>query len=58
MRRTLAAYTLELCWLLLLVVFLALTPQQTFSEAFNWFDIGDDCSDSNGWCIGQLIELP
>ena len=58
MRRILAAYTLELCWLLLLVVFLAMTPQPTFSEAFNWFDVVDDCSDSNGWCILQLVELP
>ena len=47
-------YTLELCWLLLLVLLLTLTPARSVTASGrDWEDEGGDCPGDSGWCIGN-----
>ena len=49
---TVRDYTLELCWLLLLVLLLTLTPARAATaEGRNFEDEAADCSDDGGWCM-------
>jgi hypothetical protein len=46
-------YAFELCWLLLLLVILALSPARPRAEGFSMMDYAMDCSATDGWCIVQ-----
>jgi len=53
---TVRDYTLELCWLLLLVLLLTLTPARSATaEGRDFEDEAGDCAGESGWCLDMEI---
>jgi hypothetical protein len=57
-------YRFELCWLLVLIAIVLLSPDPPTAQSFSWVDLALDCDSTSGWCltlgghdfpIGQLV---
>jgi hypothetical protein len=46
----------ELCWLVILIVIVLLTPARSSAQGFNWLDFAMDCDGSMGWCLFAEME--
>ena len=53
--RKLASYSLELCWLLLVILLYALAPARTSANTFSYEESADDCPEVSGWCANPRV---
>jgi hypothetical protein len=54
--RALRNYSLEFCWLILILALLMITPAKALlrAEGFNFDDFEGDCDQVSGWCIPDM----
>jgi hypothetical protein len=50
--RVARSYVLELCWLVILLVLMSLTPAA--GEGYNFEDVEGGCDSVSGWCVDIL----